>query len=437
MAGTTCFWSFLSLQHLEFLFVSPTRGSQQVFTNRHDITIRDLLLGRSFFDFIHPDEWAIAKQDLSSFSRRKTLAGAVTRCRLRSFVSIAKNIHPCQFENENIDQSRTWDIVDVVMYIVTECIVLAFFHTQDNCQEHSICGEPYFTPEDVDNLLNVLKKHQPTGANMNSPSIDNDCSTCNNSNRVLQMYDQSTKRRVVSWPPSNLYCNPDDGHSLQLMPESSTPIPISTLSSHQEHFHKINKTGAAACMQHTHTQSICIHHSLQNTSSSSSSSSSTILSPSSPPLPSPYYQLESIVISYGSILFYSFQLNSASSKLSPGTRTDTMDSTKTIQPHHHTFTATSSLPFVTSDQHYIPTSLPPICTSLYHKRPHHNPSSISSCQSTKRCARCGTNNSPEWRRGPNGHKTLCNACGLRYSRLMSKQQAGYNSKIKTVSFKRF
>jgi hypothetical protein len=23
-----------------------------------------------------------------------------------------------------------WDVVDVVMYIVTECIVLAFFHTQ-------------------------------------------------------------------------------------------------------------------------------------------------------------------------------------------------------------------------------------------------------------------------------------------------------------------
>ncbi|KAK0535179.1 hypothetical protein OC842_002408 [Tilletia horrida] len=34
----------------------------------------------------------------------------------------------------------------------------------------------------------------------------------------------------------------------------------------------------------------------------------------------------------------------------------------------------------------------------------------------KMCASCGTTNSPEWRRGPSGHKTLCNACGLRYSR---------------------
>ncbi|CEP09229.1 hypothetical protein [Parasitella parasitica] len=39
----------------------------------------------------------------------------------------------------------------------------------------------------------------------------------------------------------------------------------------------------------------------------------------------------------------------------------------------------------------------------------------------KTCTRCHTSNSPEWRRGPDGHKTLCNACGLRYSRLRSKQ----------------
>ncbi|KXN68384.1 hypothetical protein CONCODRAFT_19010 [Conidiobolus coronatus NRRL 28638] len=36
------------------------------------------------------------------------------------------------------------------------------------------------------------------------------------------------------------------------------------------------------------------------------------------------------------------------------------------------------------------------------------------------CENCGTTNSPEWRRGPSGEKTLCNACGLRYSRLKAK-----------------
>ncbi|KAI4724085.1 hypothetical protein E4T49_08187 [Aureobasidium sp. EXF-10728] len=32
------------------------------------------------------------------------------------------------------------------------------------------------------------------------------------------------------------------------------------------------------------------------------------------------------------------------------------------------------------------------------------------------CKECGTTNSPEWRRGPLGSKTLCNACGLRWSK---------------------
>lgn len=40
----------------------------------------------------------------------------------------------------------------------------------------------------------------------------------------------------------------------------------------------------------------------------------------------------------------------------------------------------------------------------------------------KRCTSCGTANSPEWRKGPTGQKTLCNACGLRFSRSVTRQQ---------------
>ncbi|KAG8758939.1 blue light receptor [Serendipita sp. 396] len=32
------------------------------------------------------------------------------------------------------------------------------------------------------------------------------------------------------------------------------------------------------------------------------------------------------------------------------------------------------------------------------------------------CTSCGRNNSPEWRKGPQGPKTLCNACGLRWAK---------------------
>eukprot|EP01113_Clastostelium_recurvatum_P043979 TRINITY_DN7367_c0_g1_i1.p1 TRINITY_DN7367_c0_g1~~TRINITY_DN7367_c0_g1_i1.p1 ORF type:complete len:405 (-),score=101.33 TRINITY_DN7367_c0_g1_i1:120-1334(-) len=38
------------------------------------------------------------------------------------------------------------------------------------------------------------------------------------------------------------------------------------------------------------------------------------------------------------------------------------------------------------------------------------------------CTACGTTSSPEWRRGPQGSNTLCNACGLHYAKLLKKGQ---------------
>ncbi|BCS27217.1 GATA transcription factor LreB [Aspergillus puulaauensis] len=37
------------------------------------------------------------------------------------------------------------------------------------------------------------------------------------------------------------------------------------------------------------------------------------------------------------------------------------------------------------------------------------------------CADCGTSDSPEWRKGPGGPKTLCNACGLRWAKREKKR----------------
>lgn len=36
------------------------------------------------------------------------------------------------------------------------------------------------------------------------------------------------------------------------------------------------------------------------------------------------------------------------------------------------------------------------------------------------CQHCGSKDTPEWRRGPTGSRTLCNACGLFYSKLIKK-----------------
>ncbi|KAJ3203389.1 blue light receptor [Dinochytrium kinnereticum] len=38
------------------------------------------------------------------------------------------------------------------------------------------------------------------------------------------------------------------------------------------------------------------------------------------------------------------------------------------------------------------------------------------------CRQCGSTSSPEWRKGPLGPKTLCNACGLAYSKKLQKEK---------------
>ncbi|EST08114.1 Zinc finger, GATA-type [Kalmanozyma brasiliensis GHG001] len=37
------------------------------------------------------------------------------------------------------------------------------------------------------------------------------------------------------------------------------------------------------------------------------------------------------------------------------------------------------------------------------------------------CQACGSSETPEWRRGPDGARTLCNACGLHYAKLVRKR----------------
>ena len=43
------------------------------------------------------------------------------------------------------------------------------------------------------------------------------------------------------------------------------------------------------------------------------------------------------------------------------------------------------------------------------------------------CHSCNATETPEWRRGPDGARTLCNACGLHYAKLVRKQKTAAQS----------
>ncbi|KAF1802699.1 hypothetical protein FB192DRAFT_1280029 [Mucor lusitanicus] len=88
----SCFWSLLSLDSLEFVHIPSSVRKIKIATERDQTTIQDVLLHRSLFEFMHPSEIGMAKNDLSSFLKLKTLAGSVTRCRLLSLKSMACHV---------------------------------------------------------------------------------------------------------------------------------------------------------------------------------------------------------------------------------------------------------------------------------------------------------------------------------------------------------
>ncbi|OBZ84254.1 Biofilm regulator 1 [Choanephora cucurbitarum] len=55
-----------------------------------------------------------------------------------------------------------------------------------------------------------------------------------------------------------------------------------------------------------------------------------------------------------------------------------------------------------------------------HKRT--KPSKINKQQRNQHCHSCNSTETPEWRRGPLGPRTLCNACGIIWRKLVKKQE---------------
>jgi hypothetical protein len=102
------------------------------------------------------------------------------------------------------------------------------------------------------------------------------------------------------------------------------------------------------------------------------------------------------------------------------------------QQHHHSLTSSPvlhpassliSTPALSAAQApsmaSIPTSIVPPPSAAAGARKHSRKRNRSIDDTV--CRHCGTSETPEWRRGPDGARTLCNACGLYHAKMVKKQ----------------
>ncbi|GAB4848502.1 hypothetical protein Ancab_003207 [Ancistrocladus abbreviatus] len=92
-----------------------------------------------------------------------------------------------------------------------------------------------------------------------------------------------------------------------------------------------------------------------------------------------------------------------------------------------TTTTTTSSSSSTSSSPPSPSCTPLVLSNIVHQNPEpaskkqkktrhscEGGSGSSGTQPPRRCSHCGVQKTPQWRTGPMGAKTLCNACGVRY-----------------------
>ncbi|KAG0044856.1 hypothetical protein BGZ83_009885 [Gryganskiella cystojenkinii] len=349
-----CFWALMTYGDLRFIYLSSS--VQRAVSAKYK-----QLLGQSFFDYIHPDEAKLARKDLNAFMDVHNLYGSVTRCRFKNVcpewklrkqsrpttVPAAADLQAAATEgglssrglglnglrpsdiasgeksvgDEAESECRDYEdifpngeeedfiILDVVMNVVSDEVVLGFFHIDGQglykgFWSNGICGEskdslPTLAPEIMRHLQESVRAKPTTSSSSpsstdssSSPSDDNKSSPPssphrpryenNKTKRIFQIYDSHNRNLLLTWPqpgpihsPGTMTYNPD----LYTQIVKSHHIPADALEN-------------TTCLKR-----FCSKHALP--------------SPNQPSNQDPSYQVESVFIPYGRIIFACFQTSPA------------------------------------------------------------------------------------------------------------------------------
>ncbi|KAF9381171.1 hypothetical protein CPB97_007918 [Podila verticillata] len=398
-----CFWALMTYGDLRFIYLSSS--VQRAVSAKYK-----QLLGQSFFDYIHPDEAKLARKDLNAFMDVHNLYGSVTRCRFKNVCPewqqrrltrrksfddpsptdsaallqaaaaegglSSRGLGQGGLHNEPTTQSNNTNnsnnnannntadndknpppqgddimseckdyddlfpngdaddfmILDVVMNVVSDEVVLGFFHIDGQglykgFWSNGICGEsmeslPTLAPEILRHLqdsaqskTNTQDNNRTEGSPPTSPRRQSD----NKTKRIFQLYDSQNRNLLLTWPePSGNQSK--DVNAMVYNPELYTHI----VKSHHIPTDALENT---TCLKR-----FCSKHALPS------------LNPSSQ---EPSYQVESVFIPYGHIIFACFQT-------SPSTPTSTWasmssPSSSITTPSAHPAVSTPSRAFGSTD----------------------------------------------------------------------------------------
>ncbi|KAG0208052.1 hypothetical protein BGX28_000872 [Mortierella sp. GBA30] len=359
------------------------------------------LLGKSFFDYIHPDEAKLARKDLNAFMDVHNLYGSVTRCRFKNVCPewqerrLARQPHTMPAEAsaaalqeaatqggmssrglgrnglktnddsmpnnataldsspqhdklstltaaaaalsdepgseegckdyEDIFQNGEEDdfmILDVVMNVVSDEVVLGFFHIDGQglykgFWSNGICGESKdslatLAPEIMRHLKDSVSsvstressaKSQLESSRSSTPSSPPRQYTDNRTKRIFQLYDSHNRNLLLTWPEPG---RPSGDSGMAYNPDLYTQI----VKSHHIPADALENT---TCLKR-----FCSKHALPSIN---------------PTGPAPSYQVESVFIPYGHIIFACFQ-TSPSSPVNWPTMTSPTSSISATQASH-------------------------------------------------------------------------------------------------------
>ncbi|KAI8971370.1 hypothetical protein BDB01DRAFT_811570 [Pilobolus umbonatus] len=429
-----CFWALLSLENFEFIYLPRIPLNSSIATCQ---TLGNILLFKSLFDFIHPEERSLARTDLLNFIQNKSITGVVTRCRIRSIKSFIHqhfSFNKSKNEEDPTEDQQEWIVTDMIMYSANENIILSFFHCGGQDGIHSgtpaqLCGDTPINYNDMNIIIKALKLHY-------SPNDFTD------SIRIFQIHDTLTNQILLSWPsfgdvlnirPRQEVVDKTEGESgvFNTMDFDSLYLPYSYRNTSLLTENQLINTLSDLCnnctMKEIERQNEPGHLKTSTCAYHSQASSITVLDSLGA------CEIIQTIISYGRLTFNASQITALEdTSQHPLSIRDRFLRESLSRPKFHLKDILNEERTSRRQQEYRIGSPNPMEQQIYNydlsemsrsrfqKRPgiESTDDSITSDEGSrirawtgrfglheKKCENCQTISSPEWRRGPSGHKT--------------------------------